>query len=436
MLGDVAVAVHPDDERYSSLVGARVEHPFYPGRLLPIIADKELVDPAFGTGVVKITPAHDPNDFAAALRHEATLRAAGVWDRAFESVFQDDGTMRRDTVPARFAGMDRFEARSEVQTALGELGLFHGSSPNPMTLGVCSRSGDVVEPMLKPQWFVRCAPLAERALTSVRTGQIDIQPLKHVDTWTRWLEDPQDWCISRQLWWGHRIPAFRTEGSDDEDAWIVARTADHARELSRRATHPPATDSGPLRLEQDPDVLDTWFSSALLPLSAFGWPQRPVPDAMYPLSIMETGSDILFFWVARMAMLCTELSDKDLPPFRRVFLHPLLRDKQGRKMSKSLGNVIDPLHVIHGASLEQLLDDLRSGNLDPSEVKRASADLKAEFPNGIPRVRNRRLAFWPRFLSTAGTRHQRRCRTSGHGARSHKQTVECHALCPQLFGTR
>ncbi|GBG27752.1 Valine--tRNA ligase, partial [Hondaea fermentalgiana] len=370
MLGDAAVAIHPEDPRYKHLHGGRVEHPMFPGRTLPIVLDADLVDPEQGTGAVKITPAHDENDFACAQRHGLEI----------VNMLNDDATLNATCGPT-WEGMGRFEAREKLVKALDEAGLYRGKRANPMRLARCSRSGDVIEPLLKPQWFVNCDRMAERALKAVETGDLQLEPAWHAKTWREFLSKIHDWCVSRQLWWGHRIPAYRIAG-DVEDRWWVAETHEEAAALASRDTG-RALET--LELEQDPDVLDTWFSSGLFAMSAQGWPDKEMSALdRYPLSLMETGADILFFWVARMVFLSSELRPDGGLPFPRVLLHPMIRDRQGRKMSKSLGNVIDPLHVMDGVSLETLQDGVRQGNLAASEVKRALKSLEQEFPQGIP----------------------------------------------------
>lgn len=379
MLGDTAVAVHPDDDRYKHLIGKELIHPFV-GRKLPIIADGELVDMAFGTGAVKITPAHDPNDFACGRRNSLPEI----------TVFTKDGNINTNG-GEQFAGMKRYVARVEVERALDGLGLLRGKEANPMSLPLCSRSGDVVEPMLMEQWWVNCKDLAKRSADAVRSSEMEILPEAFKGTWYRWLDNIHDWCVSRQLWWGHRIPAYKatvlanqaataTKPVPTGDVWVVGRTEDEARS---RAAEQLGVDAAAICLEQDEDVLDTWFSSGLFPFSVFGWPNETVDlDSFFPTTLLETGHDILFFWVARMVMMSIGLTGKI--PFKTVLLHSLVRDKKGRKMSKSLGNVIDPLEVINGASLQQLEDKLKSSNLPAKEVLRAAADQKEDYPNGIP----------------------------------------------------
>jgi valyl-tRNA synthetase len=416
ILGDVAVAVHPDDVRYQHLIGTHVVHPF-DGRQLPIIADGELVQMDKGSGVVKITPAHDPNDYACALRH--SLPSIDIFD--------DEGCISR-SINSVFSGIDRFEARSRILGALKKQSLLIREVNNPMTVAICSRSGDVLEPLLKPQWYVRCTPSAsssddtaastranggnvgDRARSAVASGETLVFPSFYKDEYLRWLSasEARDWCISRQLWWGHRVPAYRIKNSaaaaatttatvptsttaahaSDACEWVIARSADEAKRMFSAQTgmHHDA-----IEVEQDPDVLDTWFSSALLPLSALGWPTQPAAGEAttlldrYPLSVMETGSDILFFWVARMMMLCTELdtASNHRAPFKHVSLHPMVRDKDGKKMSKSKGNVIDPLHVINGCTLEQLQQVVLEGNISKANQTEARKAMASQFPHGI-----------------------------------------------------
>lgn len=379
MLGDTGVAVHPDDPRYAHLHGKCVVHPFN-GRRIPIVLDRELVDMAFGTGAVKITPAHDPNDYECGKRHNL----------AFINVLTDDGAINEQGGEL-FQGLMRYDARVAVEKALATKGLFRGKADNKMRLGLCSRSGDVIEPLVKPQWFINCDQMAADAMTAVRTKELAILPESHEKTWFRWLENTRDWCISRQLWWGHRIPAYfaRIQGetpaadpNSDTNAhrWVAGVSEDDARaKAARQLGVAPDT----IVLEQDEDVLDTWVSAGLFPFAVFGWPSASPDFAnFYPTDLLETGSDILFFWVARMVFLGQKLTGQ--LPFRTVYLHAMVRDKYGRKMSKSLGNVVDPLEIVAGCSLEDLLAKLESGNLPPKEVEKAKKGQTADFPNGIP----------------------------------------------------
>ncbi|MEJ1271046.1 hypothetical protein NN561_001878 [Cricetulus griseus] len=369
MLGDVAVAVHPKDPRYQHLKGKRVIHPFL-SQSLPVVFD-DFVDMEFGTGAVKITPAHDQNDYEVGQRHG--LEAIGIMD--------SKGTLVN--VPPPFLGMPRFEARKAVLAALKERGLFRGIKDNPMVVPLCNRSKDVVEPLLRPQWYVRCGEMAQAASAAVTRGDLRILPEAHQRTWHSWMDNIRDWCISRQLWWGHRIPAYFVTVSDpavppgeDPDGryWVSGRTEAEAREKAAREF---GVSPDKISLQQDEDVLDTWFSSGLFPFSIFGWPNQSEDlSVFYPGTLLETGHDILFFWVARM-----------------VYLHAIVRDAHGRKMSKSLGNVIDPLDVIHGVSLQGLHDQLLNSNLDPTEVEKAKEGQKADFPAGIPECGTDALRF-------------------------------------------
>jgi len=316
MLGDTAVAVHPDDERYKALIGKKVKHPFI-DREIPIVADAILVDPAFGTGAVKITPAHDFNDFEVGKRHGLEMI----------NVLTADGKLNENGGP--FAGMDRFEARAAVKAKLAEMGLARGEKEHLLPLGRCQRCGTVVEPWLSPQWYVKIEPLAKPAIEAVERGETVFVPETWTNTYMSWMRNIHDWCISRQLWWGHRIPAWYC----DADHVTVAREAPSA-----------CATCGASRLRQDEDVLDTWFSSGLWPFSTLGWPnQTKALETFYPTSVMETGFDIIFFWVARMMMMGLHFMGK--VPFETVFLHAMVRDEKGEKMSKTKGNVIDPLDV-------------------------------------------------------------------------------------------
>jgi valyl-tRNA synthetase len=316
MLGDTAVAVHPDDERYRAVVGRKVRHPLL-DREFPVVADAVLVDPTFGTGAVKVTPAHDFNDFETARRHGLPMI----------SVIGQDGRMTAEAGP--FAGLDRFEARKRVKEAVAQKGLDRGSRPHLLPLGRCQRCETVLEPLLSDQWFVRIEPLARPAIEAVEQGRTRFIPEGWTNTYMAWMRNIHDWCISRQLWWGHQIPAWYCP----DGHWTVARQRPRA-----------CAECGQGELKQDEDVLDTWFSSALWPFSTLGWPEKS-PDlaTFYPTSVMETGHDIIFFWVARMMMMGLHFM-RDVP-FRVVFLHPMVRDEKGQKMSKTKGNVIDPLDI-------------------------------------------------------------------------------------------
>ena len=321
MLGDTAIAVHPEDDRYRELVGRTVRHPIL-DREIPVIADEILVDPEFGTGAVKVTPAHDFNDFEVAERHGLEKL----------NLLNEDGILNESAGP--FAGLDRFAARTAVKERIAELGLERGSREHTLSLGRCQRCGTVVEPLLSLQWFVRIQPLAEPAIRAVENGDTVFVPETWTKTYMRWMEDIHDWCISRQLWWGHRIPAWY----GPEESVFVARTEEDAYRQARERFGPD------VRLRQDEDVLDTWFSSGLLPFTSLGWPEETADlRRFYPTTVMETGFDIIFFWVARMMMMGLHFMGE--VPFRTVFLHAMVRDEKGEKMSKTRGNVIDPLDV-------------------------------------------------------------------------------------------
>ncbi|KAM3580133.1 hypothetical protein VKS41_007370 [Umbelopsis sp. WA50703] len=376
MLGDCAVAIHPQDARYKSLHGKKVIHPILK-KEIPIICDSELVDMEFGTGVVKITPAHDPNDYECGKRHKLPI----------VSIFDKDGKLNDQCGVKELVGVDRFDARKSVVTQLQNLQVYRGKDTNhPMRLAICSRSGDVIEPLIQPQWYISTTGLASKVLEHTAAGDITVSPVHHKNELNRWLNNIQDWCISRQLWWGHRIPAFQVQVSTAEEAtdfWVVARNEQELNaNIRKQFTLKNIPQDTQYKVKQDEDVLDTWFSSGLLPLSASGWTGPGTAAERYPLTVMETGLDIIFFWVARMAMLCTYFTGQ--PPFKDVFLHAMIRDAQGRKMSKSLGNVIDPLHVIQGVDLETLKESVRIGNLAPSEVDKSIKNLEIEYPDGIP----------------------------------------------------
>lgn len=323
ILGDTAVAVHPDDERYAAFVGQMALVPML-NREIPIIAD-EYVDMSFGAGALKVTPGHDPNDFEIGRRHN--LPVINVMNR--------DATMNDNAGP--YAGLDRFDCRKKLWADMEAAGLTIKTEPHVLNVPRSQRGGEVIEPLVSRQWFVNAEPLAQMALDAVHRGRIQIVPDRFVKVWDNWLQNIRPWCISRQLWWGHRIPAWYADG--DPDRVIVARSEAQALAQARRLYGPDVT------LEQDPDVLDTWFSSGLWPFSTLGWPAQTADlERFYPTDVMETGYDILFFWVARMVMSAA-LFTNDIP-FHTVYLHGLVRDENGRKMSKTLNNVTDPLEVM------------------------------------------------------------------------------------------
>jgi valyl-tRNA synthetase len=350
MLGDTAVAVHPDDPRYTHLHGKRLRHPFLE-RDLPVITDALLVDMSFGTGAVKVTPAHDFNDFATGKRH-------GLEEL---SIMNLDGTLNAQA--GEFQGLERFKARKAVKKRLEELGLSRGSKPHKMSLPRSQRTNSVVEPMISTQWFLKMAPLAEPALAAVRDGRIRIVPEEWVKTYEHWLTNIQDWCLSRQLWWGHQIPAFHCQAC----AHVTVTRAEKADVCAKCQS---------TQLVQDPDVLDTWFSSQLWPFATLGWPEQ-TPDLAryYPASDMETGYDIIFFWVARMIMMGLHFMGE--VPFRRVLLHGMVVDETGDKMSKVKGNTLDPLDLIHGAPFDAVVQKA----LPDAPVAEALAKFKKSYPS-------------------------------------------------------
>ncbi|KAG0173418.1 AP-1 adaptor complex sigma subunit Aps1 [Apophysomyces sp. BC1034] len=389
MLGDTAIAVHPDDERHKHLHGKFVTHPFL-DRKIPIITDDIAVDMAFGTGAVKITPAHDFNDYEVGKRHNL----------AFINILNDDGTFNENAGP--YKGMKRFHVRNQIIKDLTAKGLFVGVKENVMTVPVCSKSGDIIEPLMKPQWWLNCQSMADDAMKAVTDGKLKIAPKVSEGDWFRWLGNIQDWCISRQLWWGHRVPAYfvhiegQSNDHNDNEYWVSGQDEESARvEAEARFAGKKFT------LEQDPDVLDTWFSSGLWPFSLMGWPDNTEDfKNFFPSSLLETGWDILFFWVARMVMLGIKLTGQ--VPFNEVFCHAMIRDAHGRKMSKTLGNVIDPVDVIEGITLEGLQQKLMEGNLDPREIEKAKAGQKADFPKGIPECGTDALRFALCAYTTGG----------------------------------
>ena len=340
MMGDTGVAVHPEDTRYSELVGKKVILPLM-NREIPVVAD-EAVDPAFGTGAVKITPAHDPADFEMGLRHKLPQLV----------VIGKDGVLTPEA--GKYEGMTREEARRQVVQDLSDLGLLQKVEDYSHAVGHCYRCHTSIEPLVSEQWFVRMKPLAEPAMQAVRDGRIRFVPERFTKIYLNWLENIRDWCISRQLWWGHRIPVWYCQECGE-----VICTSDDPQECTK---------CGSAKLEQDPDVLDTWFSSALWPFSTMGWPEKTEElDFYYPTSVLVTGRDIIFFWVARMIFMGLEFMQE--VPFRDVFIHGLILDAKGRKMSKSLRNGIDPLEVIDKYGADTLRYTLLTGNTPGNDLR-------------------------------------------------------------------
>ena len=376
LFGDTAVAVHPEDKRYAHLIGQKVSLPLC-NREIPIIGDDH-VSMDFGSGCVKITPAHDFSDYDMGKRHN--LPIINILTRT---------ACLNDNVPEAFRGLTREAAREQVIEALETLEYIDKIEPHTLQLPIGDRSGVVIEPYLTKQWFVRCKPLAEPAIDAVRSGKVTFYPKNNENTYFHWLENIQDWCISRQLWWGHQIPAWY----DDQGKVYVGIDED-----SVRATHKLGPE---ITLTQDDDVLDTWFSSALWPFTTLGWPEKtPDLDTFFPTQTLITGHDLIFFWVVRMVMMSLYCTGK--VPFEKVCIHGLIRDEYNEKMSKSKGNVLDPIDLVDGISLEDLLAKRTHGMMQPAMKNKIVQNTKKSFPDGITAYGTDALRFTFCALATTG----------------------------------